>query len=269
MQKEVEALKARQLQLPGKPGLASTTGNDSTAPPSSQQLARKTSVASGGLFRSEKDNLRQKDFDALLAPMPRMMPIAEMHDKAMQAHNARRKEIEDALQAQRAAKEEEQRAERERIEAEEAAKRAIEEEAREKERREREAKEAEERRQKQAEEDEKVAKEAATAPAEIKAEGSTSKQGHAQGNARPEQQQPQQHQQQHQQQQQQSAAGDIDVEEQPQEGNAETYFDDSYSLLMDNFGMYGNGGGYNAGMSNDEIMDDSLFSEYMDQMGSM
>lgn len=310
LQKEVDVLKARQLPLPSKASLNSSTNGAAIegSGVASQQLARKTSVISGPVFRDrDKDSSKQKEVDSLLAPLPRMMPIAEMHDKAMQAYNARRKEIEDALQAQRAAKEEEERIEREQREAEEAAKRAVEEEAREQEKKEREAREAEQTQQR--EEQERKANqgnEMQGTPAP-KLEGNSSQQQQAnqaqgqmqqaqqgseqEGLAQNNQQQQaipqQQQQQQPQAQQPQLQSGDpisinnIDSsnvasgQETPKEGGgtAANYFDDSYNLLMDNFGMYGeNGGGYDTiggGIPGDEMMDDSLFSEYMDQMGSM
>lgn len=286
LQKEVEALKARQSQISGK-GVAHSTETASTFV-TSQQLARKASVANASVNNvSTKDVSRQKDLDALLAPLPRMMPIAEMHDKAMQAHNARRKEIEDALQAQRQAKEEEERIEREKREAEEAARRAVEEQAREKERREREAQEEQEAQRRRHQEEEERAKvgnvnnnsiggmEASGQARDVKMEDGISSQGpqYAQAsqyteslangsnkarngsNAN-----------------NSDSASNVFGEETNSNaggaaGNNGTYFDDSYNLLMDNFNMYESGTGFS--LPGDEMMEDSLFSEYMDQMGSM
>lgn len=263
----------------------------------SQQLARKPSVASGSVFR-DRDNSSKpaKEEDTLLAPLPRMMPIAEMNDKAMQAYNARRKEIEDALQAQRAAKEEEERIEREQREAEEAAKRAVEEEAREKERKEREAREAEERNE---EEENKKARQdidgmqgslatpkmedgsSQKLPQQMQnqSQQSQSQEGQADSQSASNGQQQPQQQSSGMQQQAQSSNNGVFGDEQAQEGAAgstSNYFDDSYNLLMDNFGMYGeNGnGGYNIGGTgglegDDGMMEDDLFSQYMDQMGGM
>lgn len=286
LKKEVEDLKACQSQLPGKSlfGVSSNANNEASTS-TSQQLVRRPSAVNGASPSARKDGTRQRELDALLAPLPRMIPIAEMHDKAMQAYNARRKEVEDALQAQRHAKEEEERIAREKVEAELAAKRAVQEEARETERRERQAKMEEEqgeerkrRRQKEEEMGTAIAskQQANASNPDIKMEDTSS----TQPPPRPQQQESQTgpvqagqggatangH---------NSAQGEemIGTENANGTGEAgasgpETYFDDSYSLLMDNYNMYENNGtGFT--MPGDDMMDDSLFSEYMDQMGSM
>lgn len=63
------------------------------------------------------------EYTALLAPLPQMMPLAEMQESALQAAALRRQAVEEAA----AAVEEEERRRREAVEAEEAAKRAAEE----------------------------------------------------------------------------------------------------------------------------------------------
>lgn len=283
LQKEVEILKAHQAQLPGKGLFSHSSRSGETSTTASQSLARKSSVAGGGSSIG-KDPSRLKEFDALLAPFPRMMPITEMHDKAMQAHNARRKEIEEALQAQRQAKEEEERIERERIEAEEAAKRAIEEEARQKERKEREAKEEEERRQQQQlrEKEEKAVagnqRDAAPFDADMVGSSVPTRQSQDQQATAQAGQYDQAGGRQVDSTNNTSGNNSVYGEDANRSENGlsgvgggnggDNYFDDSYNLLMDNFNMYENNGtGFT--MPGDEMMDDSLFTEYMDQMGSM
>jgi DNA repair exonuclease SbcCD ATPase subunit len=283
LQKEVEELKAKQSKLPfGKTPVASTSSNTDVTV-SSHQLARKGSLASSStaVVHKEMDGLTGGGVggvgvESLLAPLPRMMPIAEMQDKAMQAHNARRKEIEEALQAARAAKEEEERLEREKMEAIEAAKKAEEDAIREKERKEREEKEMEERERR--EEEEEVARlKRVEADSQLKvteSKGEPNEDEMTSSNAI-----------------QMGASSSMNTAPSPRKGSnasnpygeqgggggaggaGEGYFDDSYNLLMDNnFGMYGGDEDGENGYSNGDdavMLDNSLFAEYMDQMGSM
>lgn len=231
---------------------------------------------------------RHLGLDALLAPLPRMMPIVEMQDKAMQAHNARRKEIEEVWNAQRAAKLEKERVERERAEAEEAERRGVEEAEREAAKQAKEEKE--ERRDKPEEHqdgdeaqereneagrmdtDSRQAKTEAESPTKpVSGVGEVAKTAIDENEAHPFQ--------------------DEEGRTVSQSKGSE-YFDDSYSLLMKNDWDMGNEGGYglemeemdmdmdmgmnldmgmnmNMNMLNgDDSMDESLFElEYMNQMG--
>lgn len=283
LKKEVEALKTRQQQFTGKNALHTQSGDVSIA---SLQLARKGSIASNNIAKEKElliQHQNQAALEALLAPLPRMMPVAEMHDKAMQAHNARRKEIEEALQAQRAAKEEEDRLERERLEAEEATRKALEEKKQEEERKQRQARDEEEENRAK-EEAERVKKEKIDVPETLDSQPSvTVVSGSSEGpslvpapvppfavdtsaatsgqtnGAQPDNETGAPY------------ADDMEDEGQQQDQGTE-YFDESYNLLMNNFGTYGNDNDYtlDGGMGGDEMMiGQSLFADYMDQMGSM
>lgn len=134
LQAEVDALKSKASLSAAPPGAGSTAaplarkastqlnGYVPSAAPITKIHSQERSHGSGGATGTNVG------LDPLLAPLPRMMPIAEMTELAMQGHNARRKEVEDRLMAERMAKEEEERLEREKLEQEREEQRRAEEE---------------------------------------------------------------------------------------------------------------------------------------------